>query len=62
MDGGNIDQQINDTIDWLVANDFLSISWDENGNDYYSLTDAGHNLNNVLRAFVEESDDGYQVC
>lgn len=62
MDGGNIEQQINDTIDWLVANDFLDISWDEDGNDYYSLTDSGYNLNNILRAFEEGSDDGYQVC
>lgn len=62
MDGGNIEQQINDTIDWLVANDFLNISWDEDGNDYYSLTNSGHNLNNILRAFEEGSDDGYQVC
>jgi DNA-binding PadR family transcriptional regulator len=62
MDGGNTDQQINDTIDWLVANDFLSISWDSDGNDYYSLTDAGHSLNSVLSVFEEESDDGYQVC
>lgn len=62
MDGGNIEQQINDTIDWLVANDFLSISWDEDGNDYYSLTESGFNIINILNAFQEDSDDGYQVC
>lgn len=62
MDGGNIEQTINDMIDWLVANDFLAVAWDEDGNDYYSLTDAGRNLQNVLGVFQEDSDDGYQVC
>jgi len=62
MDCGNTDQQINDAIDWLVVNDLLSISWDSSGNDYYSLTTAGHKLKEILSIFDEESDDGYQVC
>lgn len=62
MDGGNTEQDINETIDWLVVNDFLSVCWDEDGNDYYYPTEAGFNIFNILRVFLENGDDGYQVC
>lgn len=55
--------EINDALDWLLINDFVSVSWDENGVDYYSVTEKGEAYFNLLSAFKEEdSDDGYQVC
>jgi len=55
--------ELNDALDWLLINDLVSVSWDEDGVDYYSVTKKGEAYFNLLNAFKEEGlDDGYQVC
>lgn len=55
--------ELNDALDWLLINDLVSVSWDENGVDYYSVTEKGKTYFNLLVAFEEDADnDGYQVC
>ena len=48
-------------LDYLVSLDFIEISWDENGKDYYKLTEFGIMVENMLKVFTDNNDDGYQV-
>jgi hypothetical protein len=55
--------ELNEALDWLLINDLVSVSWDEDGIDYYSVTEKGETCFNLLVAFKEDAgDDGYQVC
>ena len=58
----DVDIAYNNLLDYLVTLDFIEVSWDENGNDYYRLTDFGLAANSMLSVFTENNDDGYQVC
>ena len=51
-------------LDYLVSLDFIEISWDEKGKDYYRLTEFGIAVENMLKVFTENNnnDNGYQVC
>jgi len=54
--------ELNEALDWLVINDLVYVSWDENGVDYYGVTAKGEEYFNILSTFKEDTDDGYQVC
>lgn len=58
----DIEKVGHDLLDYLVTLDFIEISWDENGRDYYKLTEFGIMVENMLKVFTENNDDGYQVC
>lgn len=57
----DIEKVGHDLLDYLVTLDFIEISWDENGRDYYKLTEFGIMVENMLKVFTENNDDGYQV-
>ena len=58
----DIEKVGHDLLDYLVTLDFIEISWDENGRDYYKLTEFGIMVENMLKVFTENNDDGYKVC
>jgi DNA-binding PadR family transcriptional regulator len=58
----DVDVVYNNLLDYLVTLDFIEVSWDENGNDYYRLTNLGLTANSMLNVFTEKDDDRYQVC
>jgi predicted transcriptional regulator with HTH domain len=59
----DIEKVGHDLLDYLVTLDFVEVFWDENGKDYYRLTDLGFSVANMLYVLNKEDlDDGYQVC
>jgi|688.fasta_scaffold1296986_2 hypothetical protein len=44
-------------LDYLVSLDFIEISWDANGKDYYKLTEFGIMVENMLKVFTENNNN-----
>ena len=53
----DIEKVGHDLLDYLVTINFVEICWDENGKDYYGLTELGFSAANMLFILNKKNDE-----